>query len=137
MSGRLKISRKQIQAEFVRKVEELSGQNLGACYQCGKCSAGCPIAYEMDILPNQVIRLIQLGDEAEVLSKKAFWLCSSCLECMSRCPKGVDLAKIMEALRELLKRRGIDLAEFKKISAEMWEKLPQQVLVSVLRKYSL
>lgn len=91
---------------------------------------------QMDILPNQVVRLIQLGDEKGLLDKKVMWLCSTCLECVARCPKGVDLAKIMEALRELLKRRGIEHVELKKISKEMWEKLPQQVLVSFFRKYS-
>ena len=62
------LSRQKIRDDFVRKVEELSGQKLLACYQCGKCSAGCPAAPEMDILPNQVIRYAQLGLKDELLS---------------------------------------------------------------------
>ena len=132
----MKLSRKQVQKEFIEKIEELSGQNLGACYQCGNCSAGCPIVDHMDILPNQIIRLIQLGCEDEVLESETVWLCASCLQCMAKCPKGVDLAKIMDALRTILRRQGVDKMDIAKISEEMWKSLPQQALVSQFRKFS-
>lgn len=132
----MKISRKDVQKDFIKKIEELSGQNIYACYQCGKCSAGCPIVEHMDILPNQIIRLIQLGSDKKALDSKTVWLCSTCLQCMAKCPKGVDLAKIMDALRAVLRRKGVDKMELKKIAKEMWKKLPQQALVSGFRKYS-
>ena len=132
----MKLSRKDVQKEFIKKIEELSGQNIGACYQCGNCSAGCPIVDHMDILPNQVIRLIQLGSDNEVLASETIWLCASCLQCMAKCPKGVDLAKIMDALRTVLRRQGVDKMQIEKIAGEMWKKLPQQALVSRFRKFS-
>ena len=60
---RVRISKDMTGSDFVKEVEELSGENLMACYQCGKCSAGCPIVADMDILPNQLLRLLQMGDE--------------------------------------------------------------------------
>lgn len=132
----MKLSRKEVQKEFIKKIEELSGQNLGACYQCGNCSAGCPVVEHMDILPNQIIRLIQLGADSEVLESETIWLCASCLQCMSKCPKGVDLAKIMDALRTVLRRQGTDKMHLKQITDEMWKSLPQQALVSRFRKHS-
>jgi heterodisulfide reductase subunit C len=132
----MKISRESVQNDFIRDIEELSGQNLLACYQCGKCSAGCPMIEHMDILPSLIIRLLQMGAEKEVLDSETIWVCASCLQCMAKCPKGVDLAKIMEALRTYLRRRGIDKVEITKIADEMWKHLPQQALVSVYRKLS-
>ncbi len=132
----MELSRKNLQEEFVLKIEELSGENIYACYQCGKCSAGCPVAGHMDILPHTIIRLIQLGADKEALESKTIWLCSSCLQCMAKCPKGVDLAKIMDTLRAVLLRKGTDKTELKKISDELWKKLPQQLLVAKFRKLS-
>jgi len=70
---RINISRTKIKDDFVAKVEEISGQNLLACYQCGKCSAGCPAVSEMDILPNQIIRYAQLSLKDELLKSKSIW----------------------------------------------------------------
>jgi heterodisulfide reductase subunit C2 len=105
MTGPLVLSRSALGAEFARRVEDLSGQNPYDCYQCGKCSAGCLFADHMDALPNQIIRLVQLGD-ASVLDLEAPWVCAACLACQVRCPKGVDIARTMEALRQLALRRG-------------------------------
>ncbi len=128
MAGELSLSRKLLEAPFVKKVEELSGQNPYACYQCGKCSAGCLFAEHMDLLPNQVIRLLQLGDEA-VLQAKAPWVCASCLACTVRCPKGVDIARIMEALRQMALRQGLSPAPL-----HLDREYPQIALVGAYRK---
>jgi heterodisulfide reductase subunit C len=117
----------------VQKIEELSGENIHACYQCGKCSAGCPFVEGMDKLPNQVIRLIQLGDE-DVLNCNAIWLCSSCFTCATRCPKGVDLSKVMEALRTILLRTGFDKVKITHIDPDKIDDVPQQLLVCGFRK---
>lgn len=131
---RITISNKTINSEFVTKISEISGQNLLSCYQCGKCSAGCPAISEMDILPNQVIRLAQLGLEEELLSSKSIWVCASCLTCNVRCPKGVNIAEVMEALRQIILRKNIDHLKINQLTEEQRAELPQIALVSNFRK---
>jgi heterodisulfide reductase subunit C len=91
---------------FIDKVEQLSRQDLLACYQCGKCSAGCPVAHAMDLLPHQIMRLIQANKRDKVLNSRTIWLCASCETCSTRCPKEVDIARTMDALREMAYREG-------------------------------
>ena len=81
MTSRTKLSKERIRSPFVAKVQELSEQNLLVCYQCGKCSAGCPVVSKMDILPNQIIRYAQLGLEEDLLASKSIWACASCMTC--------------------------------------------------------
>jgi len=131
---RVELSSKKLQSDFVKKVSEISGQNLNLCYQCGKCSAGCPMCFAMDILPNQVIRLVQLGMEEDVANSKTIWLCASCLTCGARCPKGVDLSRVMEAIRLLTLRKNKNYVEPSKMDAETIEDLPQIAMVSGFRK---
>lgn len=99
------------QKSFLSEVMEASGQNLQACYQCQKCSAGCPVAYAMDILPNQILRHIQYGHREKVLGSKTIWICASCYTCSVRCPNDIDIARIMDALREIALRSGIPPGE--------------------------
>lgn len=75
------------------------------CYQCGKCTAGCPVADRMDLMPNQVVRLAQLGELPAVTGSRAIWLCVACQACSERCPKGVDIAGVMDAARQLSARQ--------------------------------
>ena len=93
-------------AEYQKTTEEVAakaGVNLKDCYQCGKCSAGCPVAHAMDLMPREVIRLMQLGLWEEVLSAKTPWLCASCITCVTRCPQDVDLPSLMEEVRRASK----------------------------------
>jgi heterodisulfide reductase subunit C2 len=91
---------------FLSEIVQASGVNLQACYQCQKCSAGCPVVDAMDLLPNQVLRHIQYGHRERVLGSKTIWICASCYTCSVRCPNDIDIAKIMDTLRHLALRSG-------------------------------
>jgi heterodisulfide reductase subunit C2 len=80
--------------------------HVADCYQCGKCSAGCPMADQMDLLPNQLVRLAQIGHFDRALKCEAIWKCVSCVTCTTRCPKSVDCAGVLDALRELAAKQG-------------------------------
>jgi len=133
---RVEISSQRLQSDFVKKVEAISGQSLLACNQCGKCSAGCPMSFAMDSLPNQIIRLAQLGLEEDIAHSKTVWICASCLTCTVRCPRGVDLGRVMEALRLITLRKNIDYIEMAKIPVDTLSELPQIALVGGLRKHT-
>lgn len=96
---------------FTDLIEELSGQSIASCYQCGECTAGCPVAYIADLMPNQVMRLVQLGQDAPALSSSMIWLCVGCETCATRCPRKVELSKVMDALRETSVSRGVAPSE--------------------------
>lgn len=132
----IKLSRESVQSDFVKKVAEISGQNLLACYQCGKCSAGCPSVMEMDILPNQIIRLVQLGLEDQLKNYKTMWLCAACNTCAVRCPRGVDLAKIMEAVRQIVLRQNENHVEPSQLPQDLLEELPPIAVISNFRKFT-
>lgn len=121
---------------FVDKVESLAGQDLLACYQCGKCSAGCPMASYMDILPNQMIRYAQLGMKDELLASEAIWLCVSCLTCNSRCPKGVRIAEVIEALRLICLRGRHDRIDVRRLPQGALAEIPPIALIGGLRKFT-
>jgi len=101
------ISHNTIRAPFQETLEKDCGEKVRHCYQCGKCSAGCPISFQMDYLPNQIIRMVQLGMEEQVLSSRTIWLCVSCLTCTVRCPREIDIAEIMDYLRRRAYKRQI------------------------------
>ena len=101
------ISQETIKSSFKKTLEQDCDQKVGHCYQCGKCSAGCPISFQMDYLPNQIIRMVQLGMEEQVLSSRTIWLCASCLICTVRCPREIDVAEIMDYLRRRAYKKQI------------------------------
>ena len=121
---------------FIDRVNELSGENVYACYQCGRCSASCPFAFEMDILPNQITRMVQMGLTEELMGTKALFLCASCFTCHSRCPKGINIANVAEAVRQIIDPKGTDYYGPDEVPTELADELPQQVLVSVYKKFS-
>ena len=132
---RTQISIDKVRGPFVCQVEEISGQDLLACNQCGKCSAGCPIVAEMDVLPSQVIRLAQLGLE-EALEADTIWYCASCQTCLSRCPRGVDLPRVMEALRQIVLRDQGDRLASTDLPDDILEEAPQLAVIGIFRKHT-
>jgi len=133
---RARLSGDRIKGELVQQIQELSGQNLLACNQCGKCSAGCPASAVMDLLPNQVIRYAQFGLD-EVLESNSIWICASCQTCYARCPHGVDLSRIMEALRILSQERGGDHLRPQEMTAEEMSEMPQLAIIGGFRKFTM
>jgi heterodisulfide reductase subunit C len=91
--------RPQRDSEFRNFVEAHIRQNVSACYQCGKCTAGCPVAYTMDLTPRRIMRALQLGIDDEIQKSSAMWICLSCLICSARCPREINITGVMEALR--------------------------------------
>ena len=85
----------------IAQVELLAHTKVADCYQCGKCSAGCPRVEQMDVLPSTIIRLVQYGDIKKAASAESAWQCLACLTCSTRCPKSVNIAGVMDALKQI------------------------------------
>ncbi len=91
---------------FVKEVEAKSGQKLSTCYQCGNCTAGCPGGEFYDRQVSQIMRAAQMGLKKEALENRSLWLCLSCQTCSARCPNNIDVAGVMETLREMARHEG-------------------------------
>jgi len=124
-----------ISKEVAGRISEISGQNPLLCMQCGTCSASCTGIGKMDLLPRQILRKIQLGDPG-VLQCRSIWVCTACLTCTARCPRGIDIARLMEALRAINLRKGNEVLVLEKIPPELIKEVPQMALTSGFRKLS-
>ena len=82
-------------------------ENPFLCYQCGKCSAGCPVAEDMDLLPHRLMHSLAVGREERALRAKTIWLCAGCFTCAVRCPNDIDITTVMDELRQKAVARGI------------------------------
>jgi len=91
---------------FAQEVKDKSQANLERCYQCIACSSGCPVAYQMDYAPHQILRMTQLGLKDRVLDSTTIWLCASCETCATRCPNEIDIVRVMDTLRHMSLRDG-------------------------------
>lgn len=95
------------QKALAQNIAEKAGVNLQDCYQCGKCSAGCPMARGMDLMPRQIVHYMQLGMMTPVLKSKTIWLCAACHTCVDRCPHDINLPGLIEQSRMEAKKRGM------------------------------
>jgi len=130
------ITKKAYDPEFVRKVEEISGQNFHMCMQCGTCSGGCPMTELMDCPTRRILLLTHYGMKEAVMAANTHWFCAACQTCYVRCPRGIDIPRVMEAIRQIALRENINYVEPADIPQEVLEELPQIALVSCFRKHT-
>ncbi len=117
-------------------LERISGVNTRKCMKCGKCSATCPNFDAMDYHPHQFIDMVDKGNIAPLLESKAIWTCLSCMACLQRCPRSVEPAKLIEAVRlAVVRQQGENRLAAEDIPELLDEDLPQQAIVSAFRKY--
>ena len=100
------IKKKKTSRALKDAVELLSGVDLSVCFQCKKCSSGCPVGKLAKTRPSEIMRSLHLGAGDELLSSDLVWMCASCETCSTRCPMGIDVAAVMDALRRLALERG-------------------------------
>ncbi len=96
----------------LRKEEPvLKTERLNGCYQCQKCTNGCPVAFAMDLAPHKIVHLLNLGLTDRVLRSNSIWLCTSCQTCVSRCPNSVDLPRVIDTLRQTARRQSLPVPQ--------------------------
>ena len=96
---------------FNAEVQCRSGVNLDLCWHCKSCANGCPFSHAMDFVPNEVIRLVQLGQRKEALQNTGIWICVGCNTCSVQCPNSIDIPAINDALRAMAVEEGAAIAE--------------------------
>ena len=121
---------------LVEGVRLISGVNPLKCMKCGKCSASCPSFNEMDIKPHQFVSYVQREDVESLMKSESLWKCLSCFACVERCPRDVKPGKLIDGARQLVVReKGGDYLSPDDIPELLDPELPQQLLVSALRRY--
>ncbi len=119
------------------QVVRMSGVNPRKCMKCGKCSATCPAFDEMEYHPHQFVSMVERGLVDELMASKSIYRCLSCFACVERCPRNVEPAKLIEAVRLLvIRQQGKNYMKPTDLPALLDEKMPQQALVSAMRKFS-
>ncbi len=127
------MNNKYLREEILRE----SGVNPKKCMKCGKCSATCPAYDEMEYHPHQFVSMVESGNIESLLKSESIYKCLSCFACLERCPRGVEPAKLVEAVRlEAIKKQGENRMTANDVAALLDEETPQQLLVSAFRKYS-
>ncbi len=130
----VRISPKTVKKDFLEKLEKLSGENVHQCFQCGTCAGSCPMGHHMDVRPRKIMHMAQLGMHDELEELKTCWVCASCHTCEVRCPRGIDIPRVMEALRLMTLRKNQNYIEPSQLPAETVKECPQIALVAGFRK---
>lgn len=119
------------------QVERISGVDPKKCMKCGKCTASCPVAGEMEIKPHQFVSYVDRGDIEALQKTNSLWKCLSCFACIQRCPRDVKPGKLIEAVRlTVIREKGQNYLTPDEIPERLDPELPQQLLVSAFRKYT-
>lgn len=117
-------------------IRQISGVNPRKCMKCGKCTASCPAYDEMEFHPHQFVDMVENGRIDELMNSKGIYRCLSCFACVERCPRSVEPAKLIEAVRlAVLRQQNQDHMLPDQIPALLDEDLPQQAITSAMRKY--
>ena len=123
--------------ETAQRVIEISGVNPRKCMKCGKCSATCPSYDEMEYHPHQFVDMIDKGQVEKLLDSESLYKCLTCFACIERCPRSVEPAKLIEAVKLcVIRKQGENHLKPDDIPALIDDKIPQQALMSAMRKYS-
>jgi heterodisulfide reductase subunit C len=130
----IEISQRTVKRDFIEKLKKLSGQNINQCFQCGTCTGSCPMQEHLDAFPRKIAHLARLGLEEELEKLNTCWVCASCHTCNIRCPRGVDLPRVMEALRLMTLRKNVNYIEPSQLPAETLKECPQIAMVAGFRK---
>jgi len=120
--------------EIVKRVANISGQNVYQCMQCGTCSGVCPMSDEMELTPRQAMLLLQHGMGEPVVDSRTPWLCASCHTCQVRCPRGIEIPRVMEAVRQVTLRQNKDKVNPRALTKDAVRELPQIAMVAGFRK---
>lgn len=130
------IAPETVSDEFLQKIKELSGQNVHLCMQCGTCAGSCPMTDHMYFSVRKVMHIAQLGIEKMLDNLNTYWVCASCHTCSVRCPRGIDIARVMEALRQITLRKNFNFIEPSQMPPETIRKCPQIAMVASFRKFT-
>lgn len=132
----ISISAQSLSLQSIEKLKELSGESVKVCMQCATCTGMCPMAEEMDSSPRKVMHMAQFGLADKLAGINTFWKCASCHACSVKCPRGIDIARVMEALRQQILRKSNNFIEPSEMSAEQIAEMPQIALVAGFRKFT-
>ena len=123
--------------DYRKEIELMTNTNVSKCMKCGKCSATCPNYDEMEFHPHQFVSLVESGQTEILMNSKAIYTCLSCMACVERCPRQVEPAKIIEAVKLLkIREQGQNHLKPEQIANFLDKDLPEQALTSAFRKYS-
>ena len=123
--------------EKTEQILRISGVNVRKCMKCGKCSATCPSYDEMEYHPHQFVYMVEKGDIETLMKSKSLYKCLSCFACVERCPRGVEPANVIEAVRLMqIRQQGENHLKADDVPGKLEADLPQQAIVSAFRKYS-